>query len=85
MPRPSDKSVLKTLAKRVRKTREELGLSQSELSRRLDLHHTAIAHIEAARRGPSLGKLVALAGELGVTTDFLCGVPSPSDSQEKTK
>lgn len=76
MGRPSDKVVLRTLAKRVRDRRETLGISQNELSRRLDLHHTAIAHIEAARRGPSLGKLVALATELGVTTDYLVGVTS---------
>lgn len=71
--RTNDKRVMRIVAQRVRLLREALDLSQNELSRRLDLHHTAIAHIEGGRRLPSIGKLVALARELSTTTDYLCG------------
>ena len=73
----SHRKTLRVVARRVRAHREALGCSQNELSRKLGLHHTAIAHIEAARRGPSLGILVGLAKHLGTTTDHLLGVAQP--------
>ncbi len=74
MGRPyNDERIMSVLAARVRRLREEQMLSQVDLSRQVGLHKTAIAHIEAGRRAPSLGRLVALARALGVSTDHLLG------------
>ncbi len=80
MGRPADRKVLETLARRVRSHREALGLSQRDLAKRMRLDASAIAHIEAARRGPSLGKLVGLAKHLCTTTDHLLGVGQPEST-----
>lgn len=69
----TDEALLGKMGVRVRASREKAGLSQGELSRRIGFHKTAIAHIEAGRKGPSLSKLVALATALDVTTDYLLG------------
>ena len=47
------------------------GWSQAELARRIGVSTSAVGMYEQGRRGPSLGLLVRLAQELGVTTDYL--------------
>ena len=47
------------------------GWSQAELARRLGVSTSAVGMYEQRRREPSLGLLVPLAQELGVTTDYL--------------
>ena len=47
------------------------GWSQAELARRIGVSASAVGMYEQGRREPSLGLLVRLAQELGVTTDYL--------------
>ena len=47
------------------------GWSQAELARRIGVSASAVGMYEQGRREPSLGLLVHLAQELGVTTDYL--------------
>lgn len=56
------------------------GWSQAELARRIGVSTSAVGMYEQERREPSLGLLVRLAQELGVTTDYLLmGETSDSD------
>ncbi len=58
---------------RLRKTREEKGMSQAQLAGKSDLQPSAISHFEAGRRAPSFDNLRALADALGISTDYLLG------------
>lgn len=62
------------LGPRLRGARERLGVSQRALAKLVGYDNSAIAHIEAGRKEPSLGKLVAMANELHVSADYLLGV-----------
>lgn len=58
------------------------GWSQAELARRIGVSTSAIGMYEQGRREPSLGLVVRLAQELGVTTDYLLmgGMPDADSS-----
>jgi len=56
---------------RLRKTREDKGLSQSELAEKTGLQPSAISHFESARRSPSFDNLKRLADALSVSVDSL--------------
>lgn len=58
------------------------GWSQAELARRIGVSASAVGMYEQGRREPSLGLLVHLAQELGVTTDYLLmgGMPDADPS-----
>lgn len=57
----------------LRKTREDKGLSQSELADKAGMQPSAISHFEAGRRSPSFDNLKRLADALNVTIDYLLG------------
>ena len=59
------------LGPRIAALRREAGLSQAELAARLRVSPSAMGMYEQGRREPPADLLVALARELGVTTDFL--------------
>jgi transcriptional regulator with XRE-family HTH domain len=61
---------------RLRKTRENRELSQSELAREAGMQPSAIAHFEAGRRKPSFDNVRALARALKVSADYLLGTQS---------
>jgi len=65
--------VFEEFSKRVRKLRQEKGLSQLELAKKSDLQASAISHFETGRRTPSMENLGRLADALGVSSDFLLG------------
>ena len=58
---------------RLRKAREDNGLSQAQLAEKTGLQPSAVSHFEAGRRAPSFDNLRVLADALGVTTDHLLG------------
>lgn len=60
-------------AARLRKTRENRELSQSQLAQKAGMQPSAIAHFEAGRRKPSFDNVRALAKALDVTADYLLG------------
>ena len=56
------------------------GWSQAELARRIGVSASAVGMYEQGRREPSLGLVVQLSQEFGVTTDYLLmGETSDSD------
>lgn len=59
------------LGMRIALLRISKGWSQAELARRIGVSASAVGMYEQGRREPSLGLLVRLAQELGVTTDYL--------------
>ena len=59
------------LGMRIAILRISKGWSQAELARRISVSASAVGMYEQGRREPSLGLLVRLAQELGVTTDYL--------------
>ena len=60
-----------TIGERIRERRQELGLTQDELAKTLDVTPQHISAIETDKRAPSLDFLVRLAKMLKVTTDYL--------------
>ena len=59
------------LGPRIAALRREAGMNQAELAARLGVSPSAMGMYEQGRREPSAQLLVALARELGVSTDFL--------------
>jgi transcriptional regulator with XRE-family HTH domain len=53
--------------------RERMGISQRELSRRLDLHEMAVMKLELGRRDLSLGEFISMAKALGEDPAELLG------------
>lgn len=57
---------LKQFAQRVKKLREEQGISQEKLAERANLHRTYIGMVERLERNPSLICIHKIANGLGV-------------------
>lgn len=62
-----------TFGARLSRLREDAGLSQSALARRIGVSQSAVSQMEAGDRSPSYGMLVQLAEALGVTMPYLVG------------
>ena len=62
------------LGERLRELREEQGLTQKELSKRLGLNSVTYLHYEKSQREPPLSVLVEMAKYFEVSTDFLLGL-----------
>lgn len=62
-----------TLGTTIRRLREESGLTQRELAKRVDVSTSHISHIESDRRDPSVEVLRRLAGGLSVWPGLLLG------------
>src|SRR6476620_10414663 len=62
------------LGPRLRRVREERGLSVRELARRISCSPSLISQIERGLSAPSVGILYAIATELRASLDFLFGV-----------
>ena len=64
------------MGERIAKLRQSAGMSQAELARRINISSSALGMYEQGRRDPPGDILIALAKELGVTTDYLLtGIP----------
>ena len=59
------------LGTRIRKAREQARISQAELARRIGISKTAMNAIEGGATDPRASRIVAIARELGVSTDAL--------------
>ncbi len=57
----------------LRKVRENLKLSQSDLANRSGLQPSAISHFETGNRSPSFENLKRLSEALGISIDYLLG------------
>jgi DNA-binding XRE family transcriptional regulator/mannose-6-phosphate isomerase-like protein (cupin superfamily) len=72
------------LGPRLRRVREERGLSARELARRVSCSVSLISQIERGLSAPSVGILYALATELGASLDYLFGVRPGATPDERT-
>ena len=68
-------ALLTELGRRLRRAREEAGLSVSELARTSGLSRRHVTEAEAGRANPSIAKLAQLAGALRVPLAVLCDLP----------
>ena len=59
------------LGTRIRKARERACISQAELARRIGISKNAMNAIEGGATDPRASRIVAIAQELGVSTDTL--------------
>ena len=65
---------MSTIGNRIRKRREELGLSQDELAKRLGYKsRSSINKIELDRRNLTQSKIKAVADALGTTPSYIMG------------
>lgn len=72
------------LGPRLRRVREERGLSARELARRIHCSPSLISQIERGLSAPSVGMLYALATELQTSLDFLFAVSAPANGRTVT-
>jgi len=72
------------LGPRLRRVREDRGLSARELARRIRCSPSLISQIERGLSAPSVGMLYALASELRTSLDFLFGATEPGDGMTAT-
>ena len=63
-----------TLGNKIKKRREELGLSQTELAEMTNISQPGISRLEKGRYVPSSPVIVVLAKALRMSTDELLGV-----------
>lgn len=68
-----DDTERKRAGARLRMVREDLGLSQLELSRRTGIAQESLSRIETGRRDPRLGTLQRLARGMGLSLEQLLG------------
>jgi Zn-dependent peptidase ImmA (M78 family)/DNA-binding XRE family transcriptional regulator len=62
---PSKSDTSAWIAQRIRKAREEAGMTQAQLATRLDRTQTSLSYWESAKRAPSLDDLIDLSVVLG--------------------
>ena len=72
------------LGPRLRRVREDRGISVRELARRIGCSPSLISQIERGLSAPSVGILYAIASELRASLDFLFGVAVPGDAMLAT-
>jgi transcriptional regulator with XRE-family HTH domain len=68
----------------VRARRQELGLTQEELSLRAELHQRWISNVETGRRNPSYGSLRRLAAGLELRASELLARAEAIDGEGST-
>lgn len=61
------------ISEQIRKKRLQLGLSQTELARRLGVRQSTVAMWETGKNNPEYGKLLAIAETFGVKVSSLTG------------
>jgi transcriptional regulator with XRE-family HTH domain len=69
------------LPARLRTAREDAGLTQAQVAKKLNLHRPSISEIEAGRRRVSAGELTAFADLYGVSVQWLAS----GDTNERAK
>src|SRR2546427_5684523 len=73
-----------TMGERIRKRRQELGISQRELARRLGARYATLSDLErGVREEMTIALLRKLARALGVTSDWLIGMYEDEESERE--
>jgi transcriptional regulator with XRE-family HTH domain len=68
-------AVMAKTSSRLTTLREKVGISQRELARQLDVHHSNVSFWERSGNMPPADVLPSLAKILGITVDELLGQP----------
>ena len=76
-PRPEKERI----AERLRRAREQAGLSQGQVARLLNVHRPTVSEIEAGRRSVSAQELAKFADMYGVEVAWLLGTEKAGDPQ----
>ena len=63
-----------TFSEKVKKAREDKGISQSELARRVGVNQRMISMMEDGYKAPGLMLAKSIAEELNVSLDYLVGL-----------
>ena len=80
-----------TLGERIRQEREQRGMSQAELARRIGVSKNTMNMIEESKiADPRFSRVLAVARQLGMSLDTLCAPPAllpqkPPVGEEGTK
>ncbi|WP_294497185.1 helix-turn-helix transcriptional regulator [uncultured Gemmiger sp.] len=74
---------LMTLADRIKTLREQAGLTQAEVARRLGISRAGVNAWEMGLSVPSTPYVVELAKQFGVSTDYLLGVENTASISVK--
>ena len=62
------------LGQRLKELREEMGLTQKQLSEKLQMNSVTYLHYEKGQREPPLSLLADMSKFFGVSVDFLLGL-----------
>lgn len=73
-----------SIGNRIKHFRKKKGLTQLELSQRLDVKNNTISDYEANRSEPRINTLIKLAKEFNVTVDELIGIPQSNSNIHTT-
>ena len=71
-----------SFGERLKKARQDKGVSQSELGKLVGVHYTQIGRYESKGVKPSGDVLTKIANTLGVTSDFLMSGSSQEQAQD---
>lgn len=77
MPRTATSSIASVVVgQAIRDARQEMGITQAELARRLRASPPYVSALEAGKANPTVGQLSAVAGALGVELHVDFRVPA---------
>lgn len=68
-----EKNELIVIGERLRRVRNEKGLSQKEVAEELGISKPIVSQYESGQRTPSVSKLIKLSKFYKVSLDYLCG------------
>src|SRR5262245_57681451 len=75
--------VRSAIASRLKRAREQAGLTQAEVARVLGLHRPAISEIEAGRRSVPAEELALLARTYGISVSWLLDTREPDPDRDR--
>lgn len=80
---PAQFAQMETFARNLRRLAEELGVSNSEMARRLGVSERRYAHYARGDREPDLAMVVRIAALFQTSADELLGIKEPAQLTER--
>lgn len=75
---------IEKIGNRIRQLRKDQGMTQAQLSAKLNIGDRHLRKIEAGEKGPSIDILIEIAALLGVSLDYIImGKQSQSDLKQR--
>jgi transcriptional regulator with XRE-family HTH domain len=85
MARPTSEAN-RTLGRRIKERRNELGISQEALAHRCELHWTFVGQVERGQRNPRLSNLLKIAAGLDIDPgELVKGLKAPEQASEQSR